>query len=81
MAIAFVIIGVLWLSYSNGANDNFKGVATIYGSGTTSFRKTLLWATMATAAGCVGSVFFAGKLVTVVSGEGIRVQDCLVPDQ
>jgi len=24
------ILGVFWLAYSNGANDNFKGVATLY---------------------------------------------------
>ncbi len=34
MTIASLAIAVFWLAYSNGANDNFKGVATLYGSGT-----------------------------------------------
>ncbi len=31
----FVIIGLVGvlLAYANGANDNFKGVATLFGSG------------------------------------------------
>ena len=30
-------------AFSNGANDNFKGVETRYGSGTTSYRCVLIW--------------------------------------
>ena len=36
--MAILVIAVFWLAYSNGANDNFKGVATLYGSGVVSFR-------------------------------------------
>lgn len=28
-------------AYGNGANDNYKGVATLYGSGTTDYRGAL----------------------------------------
>ena len=28
-----LVMAVLVLAYSNGANDNFKGVATLFGSG------------------------------------------------
>ncbi len=32
--VAIVIIGaMLFVTYANGANDNFKGVATLFGSG------------------------------------------------
>ena len=33
MIIILVLI-VAFLAYANGANDNFKGVATLFGSGT-----------------------------------------------
>jgi hypothetical protein len=35
MTLALAILFGLFLAYANGANDNFKGVATLYGSGTT----------------------------------------------
>jgi PiT family inorganic phosphate transporter len=41
MATPILILVVIWLAYSNGANDNFKGVATLYGSSTTGFRPAL----------------------------------------
>ena len=72
LALLFVI--TLFLAYSNGANDNFKGVATLYGSNTATF-KTALWiGTLATLAGCISSVFLAETLVKSFSGKG------LVPD-
>jgi len=71
---AIVIAAALWLAYSNGANDNFKGVATLYGSETTTYRGALAWATLATFAGSLASVFVARRLVVAFSGKG------LVPD-
>ena len=35
-------LDVLLLSFANGANDNFKGVATLYGSGTAGYRRALM---------------------------------------
>jgi hypothetical protein len=32
--IAFLILATCFLAYSNGANDNFKGVASLFGSRT-----------------------------------------------
>ncbi|MGD1900126.1 MAG: anion permease [Phormidesmis sp.] len=68
------VLAALWLAYGNGANDNFKGVATLYGSDTTTFRGALWWATGTTFAGSIVSVLFAQKLVKTFSGKG------LVPD-
>ena len=49
---AILIIGaMLFVAYANGANDNFKGVATLFGSGVADYRKALWWATAATLAG------------------------------
>ncbi len=72
--IACLIAAALFVAYANGANDNFKGVATLYGSGTIGYRGALTWATMTTFAGSICSVFLAGKLVKVFSAKG------LVPD-
>lgn len=72
--VLLIIAAALWLAYSNGANDNFKGVATLYGSDTTSYKGALWWATITTFAGSAVSIFAAGKLVVTFSGKG------LVPD-
>lgn len=64
------MIGAL-LAYANGANDNFKGVATLFGSGTASYRRALLWATASTALGSVAALFLAQGLLEAFSGKGI----------
>ena len=71
-AILFLATG--FLAYSNGANDNFKGVATLYGSGTASYRCALALATLATLLGSLASLLLAPALLAVFSGKG------LVPD-
>jgi len=71
MTTALLLVTVFWLAYSNGANDNFKGVATLYGSGTTDFRRALLWAMVATVAGSLVSIYAAEKLLSAFSGMGI----------
>jgi PiT family inorganic phosphate transporter len=43
MALFLMAAVVLFLSFANGSNDDFKGVATLLGSGTTNYRKALLW--------------------------------------
>jgi phosphate/sulfate permease len=42
MLTGLVFLAALFLAYANGANDNFKGVATLYGSFTANYR-TALW--------------------------------------
>ncbi len=71
IAIVFLFVMVFWLSWSNGANDNFKGVATLYGSGTTTFRQSVIWATISTALGSLASIYLAGTLARQFSGAGI----------
>jgi len=77
MTLAIVVICVLCLAYANGANDNFKGVATLFGSGTTDYRKALLWATGTTFLGSLVAVVFATALLKNFSGKGL-VDDALV---
>lgn len=69
-----IFLAVIFLAFSNGANDNFKGVATLFGSGTTDYKKAIHWATITTLLGSVVSIFFAAALVKNFSGKG------LIPD-
>lgn len=66
-----IFISTLFLSYAKGANDNFKGVATLFGSRITSYQTAILWATFTTFAGALTSSLFAGQLVQRFSGQGI----------
>lgn len=69
-----LVVAALAITFANGANDNFKGVATLFGSGTTNYRRALLWATGTTMAGSVMALMLASSLVARFSGRG------LVPD-
>lgn len=73
--IAILLMAVLLVTYSNGGNDNFKGVATLWGSGTLTYRQSLTLATIATFAGSVCSFFFAASLVKSFSGRGLVADD------
>jgi PiT family inorganic phosphate transporter len=64
----------LFLAFGNGANDNFKGFATVWGSATLSYRHALLLATAATLAGSVLSLYLANGLVQQFSGKGLLPQ-------
>lgn len=59
------------LAYSNGANDNFKGVASLFGSETTSYRTALIWGTFTTFLGSIASVVLAQGLLAAFSGKGL----------
>ena len=67
----------LFLAYANGANDNFKGVATLLGSRTASYRRALLWATVTTALGSVAALILAGGLLAAFSGKGLVPPDVI----
>ncbi len=74
MLSLLICVTVLFLAYANGANDNFKGVATLFGSGTTEYKMAIGWATITTFAGSIAAIFYADKLVKSFSGRN------LVPD-
>jgi PiT family inorganic phosphate transporter len=71
ITLTVLLIATLFLAYSNGANDNFKGVATLFGSGTTSYKAAITWATISTFAGSITSLFLAETLLKNFSGRGI----------
>jgi len=73
----FLFLSVLFLSYSNGANDNFKGVATLFGSKTTNYKSALFWATAMTFLGSISALFLSSNLTLSFSGRGL-VSDTMV---
>lgn len=70
MNIALFVI-VLMLAASNGANDNFKGVAALYSSRVASYWTCLGWASVTTLAGSLCSVFLAQALLKAFTGAGL----------
>ena len=63
-----LIAGIVLLGFANGANDNFKGVATLWGSGRYGYSKVLAWATVWAFAGSALAIYFSAGLVKVFSG-------------
>jgi PiT family inorganic phosphate transporter len=68
---AIGLIAIIALAASNGANDNFKGVATLWGSGTLSYRSALGWATATVLVGSLVSVGTGAALAARFSGKGL----------
>lgn len=66
-----LIAAALFVAFSNGANDNFKGFATVWGSDTLNYRQALTLATLATVAGSLASLMLAETLVQQFSGKGL----------
>ncbi len=77
MVFTILILAACFLAYSNGANDNFKGVATLFGSGTTNYNGAITWATVTTISGSIAAIFLASTLVKNFSGKGL-VPDTLI---
>ncbi|CAA0174199.1 Phosphate transporter [Tenacibaculum maritimum] len=71
MILLLLFIAACFLAYSNGANDNFKGVATLFGAGITNYKKAINWATITTFSGSVAAIFLAKELVKNFSGKGL----------
>lgn len=75
MLTLLLVVATCFLAYANGANDNFKGVASLFGSRTTTYRTAIAWATVTTFAGSMCSLLLAQALLAKFSAAGI------VPDQ
>lgn len=69
MTVVLALIFAVALAYANGANDNFKGVATLFGSGVVDYAKALNWATAATFAGSLAAIGITAHLVEAFSGK------------
>lgn len=66
-----LLCAALFLAFNNGANDNFKGFATVWGAKALSYRQALVLATAATLAGSLASWLLADTLVQQFSGRGL----------
>jgi hypothetical protein len=63
MTLVLLFLTTCFVAYSNGANDNFKGVASLFGSRTCNYRTAIFWATITTFAGSIMSIFLAQTLL------------------
>jgi inorganic phosphate transporter, PiT family len=72
--LILLVVFAFFLAFSNGANDNFKGFATVWGSASLSYRWALILSTAATFAGGITSILLSDGLIKAFSGKG------LVPD-
>ena len=79
MLIALLLVSTLALAYANGANDNFKATATVYGAGVMGYDAARRLATVAQMAGSLASVLLADSLARTFSGKGL-VPDAVVGD-
>ncbi len=75
--LTLLFISVCFLSYANGANDNFKGVATLYGSGVANYRLALFWATLTTLTGSLCALYLAQTLLIKFSGKGLATDSLI----
>jgi len=57
------VIGAAVLAFANGANDVSKGVATLAGTGRTSYGQAVAWGTLWTFAGGLASLVISAGLV------------------
>lgn len=71
MMVLLLIATVIFLSYANGSNDNFKGVTTLYSCGALDYHQAIWTATIATFAGSICSLLLADQLIENFSGQGL----------
>lgn len=74
--IGIVLTGilVLALAWANGANDVAKGVATLAGSNTTSYRRAILWGTLCTLLGGVAAILWGGTLLKTFGSDFLSTE-------
>lgn len=75
MLLTLLLISVGFVAFTNGANANFKGVASLYGSQTATFKQALWWGTATTLTGSLTAMWLAEGMLKKFSGKG------LVPDE
>lgn len=68
----FLFFGVVaLLAFANGANDNFKGVATLWGGGDLTYRQAWWVANGATLLGALLAVILGASVASTFSGKGV----------
>ncbi|MDE2196780.1 MAG: inorganic phosphate transporter [Gammaproteobacteria bacterium] len=76
---ALAALAVPAVAWANGSNDNFKGVATLFGSSVSRYRTALILGCGATFLGALASFFISRGLLATFSGAGL-VPDSVVHD-
>jgi PiT family inorganic phosphate transporter len=77
--VEFVFFAVVAaLAFANGANDNFKGVATLWGGGDLTYKQAWLVANGATLLGAVCAVYLGAEVAKTFSGKGVVEAKILV---
>jgi PiT family inorganic phosphate transporter len=66
---------VVLVSYANGANDNFKGVATLWGANRTGYGRALAWATVFTFLGSLAVIWLGSGLAAKFSGSNLLARE------
>lgn len=82
MSTAFAIltvIGAATLAFANGANDVSKGIATLAGTGRTSYRKAIAWGTLWTFAGGLASLVISAGLVKAFTSAIVGPEVLAIP--
>lgn len=72
---SLLLLAITLLSFANGANDNFKGVATLWGSTRTTYRRALAWATIFTFLGSLLSAHWAAGLAPKFNGSTLLAKE------
>ena len=79
--LTFVLI--LVLAFANGTNDVSKAIATLVGSGVTSYRTAIAWGTLWTMVGAAAAAFIATAMVKTFSSgfiqSGLVIPSALAP--
>lgn len=82
MADLFVItvVFVLALAFANGSNDVSKAVATLVGSGITSYRTAIFWGAGWTVAGALAAGFLATAMVRTFARGLVSTEGTMPPE-
>src|SRR5690348_11094018 len=70
LSIVAVALISAFVAYTNGANDVSKGIATLAGSGVSSYRHAILWGAFWTTCGGIAAFGLSRALVTTF-GKGL----------
>jgi phosphate/sulfate permease len=70
LSIVTVALISAFVAYTNGANDVSKGIATLAGSGVSSYRRAILWGAFWTTCGGIAAFGLSRALVTTF-GKGL----------
>jgi PiT family inorganic phosphate transporter len=78
--IVFIIAAAGFLAYANGANDNFKGVATLYSAKSADYKTALIWTSITTLLGSFVAFYLASELTIIFKGKGLVPEAVILMD-